>query len=119
MEPHFIKFFSNWNDPGQMGSDEYISLMLNSVFVPCPKGQNVETYRFYEALECGCIPLCIDIPPVCAERLPLMKMESWEHAVLLMQHFMRNKEVLEKYRATILITWASFKQSLKEKIKDF
>jgi hypothetical protein len=39
--------------------------------------------------------------------------------MVIMQHFMTNKEQLEKYRLAILMSWASFKQTLKEKVADF
>eukprot|EP01041_Mallomonas_annulata_P006486 gene6486-13091_t len=39
--------------------DEYIKVMSNSVFSPCPGGNNPETFRHYEALELGTIPLFV------------------------------------------------------------
>ena len=119
IQPRYIVWYSDWNDPKQMKSDEYISLLLNSIFVPCPKGQNIETYRFYEALDCGCIPLCIDIPPTLEGKLPLLKLESWGHAAALMQHFMQNKEQLEQYRLAVLISWTKYKMDLKEKVRQW
>ena len=34
-------------------------LHLSSAFCPCPGGNNAETFRFYESLEAGCIPLLV------------------------------------------------------------
>ena len=122
-KPRYVKWFSEWNDPTQMKSDEYISLLLNSVFIPCPRGQNVETYRFYEALECGCIPVFIDSPDnapwldIFDKQIPFLKLESWMHVAALMGHFMSNKEQLEHYRMAILVSWAKYKMGLKEKIR--
>ena len=119
IQPRHLTWYSDWNDPKQMKSDEYISLLLNSIFVPCPKGQNTETYRFYEALDCGCIPLCVDIPPSIEGKLPLLKLESWGHAAALMQQFMQDKEQLEKYRFAVLVSWAKYKMDLKEKVRQW
>jgi len=119
IQPRHLTWYSDWNDPKQMKSDEYISLLLNSIFVPCPRGQNIETYRFYEALDCGCIPLCVDIPPTLEGKLPLLKLESWGHAAALMQHFMQNKEQLEQYRLAVLISWTKYKMDLKERVRQW
>ena len=121
--PHYVKWFAGWNDPGQLKEEEYVSLLLSSKFVPCPRGQNVETYRFYEALDCGCIPLFIKSSDndlwlnIFEGKLPFLELESWMHAAALMQHFENNKEQMEKYRLSILISWTKYKMELKEKVR--
>jgi hypothetical protein len=39
----------------------YFNVMLETIFAPCPGGNNPETFRHYEALEAGAIPLLIKI----------------------------------------------------------
>ena len=121
--PNYVKWFDDWNDPNQLKNEEYISLMLNSKFVPCPRGQNVETYRFYEALDCGSIPIFINSPDndswlkLFNGQIPFLKIDSWMHAAALMQHFQTNKEQLEEYRKSILISWTRYKMGLKERVR--
>ena len=120
VEPHSVEFYNEWRHPKQLQEDEYISLMLNSKFAPCPRGQNTETYRFYEALECGSIPLFIISDPPNTDivhSLPFLKLETWEHAAALMQHFQKNPEQMEQYRSLILCSWANYKAQLKEKVR--
>jgi len=123
IQPRYVKWFEDWNDPGQLKEDEYISLLLNSKFVPCPAGQNVETYRFYEALDCGCIPLFLHQPAtetwleIFNNEIPFLKIYGWEQAVPLMQHLLNDKEQMEQYRKTLLMTWAKYKMGLKEKVR--
>ena len=123
IQPNYVKYFADWKDPGQLKEEEYISLLLNTKFTPCPRGQNVETYRFYEALECGCIPLFIDSPEtndwlqIFNSEMPFLKLPSWEYAVGLLQHFQQNVEQMEKYRANILNSWAKYKMGLKEHVR--
>ena len=123
IRPHYIKWFEDWNDPAQLKEEEYLSLLLSSKFIPCPRGQNVETYRFYEALDCGCIPLFINTPDneawlnLFEGKMPFLKLDSWMHAAALMQHFETNKEQMENYRRSILISWANYKMGLKEKVR--
>ena len=38
---------------------DYLPIMALSKFVPCPAGNNPETFRHYEALEVGAIPLIV------------------------------------------------------------
>jgi hypothetical protein len=114
--PNFLKFFPDWKDANELKEEEYISLLLNSKFVPCPRGNNKETYRFYEALECGCIPICIDLPDVFNDELEIISLQSWEHAAALMMHFQKNPEQMEQYRKAVLISWANYKKNLKAKL---
>lgn len=39
--------------------DDYMTALVNTVFVLCPSGNNPETFRLYEALEVGGIPLFV------------------------------------------------------------
>jgi hypothetical protein len=117
IQPRFVKWFEDWNDSKQLKEDEYVSLLLNSKFAPCPGGQNIETYRFYEALDCGCIPLFIDIPPILEGVIPFVQLNNWEHAAALMHHFIHNPEEMDSYRKTILLTWTKYKMDLKERVR--
>ena len=37
----------------------YSAIMEDSIFAPCPSGNNPETIRLYDALELGCIPISL------------------------------------------------------------
>lgn len=37
--------------------DEYLKWMLASDFALCPRGGGLNSYRFFESLQCGCIPI--------------------------------------------------------------
>ena len=125
IQPSYVRWFSEWRDPAQLKDEEYVALLLNTKCVPCPRGQNVETYRFYEALDCGCIPLFIYSEDneawlqVFHNELPLIKLEGWNHVAALMQHFQKNPEQMEQYRMTLLIAWAKYKATLKEGVRNW
>jgi hypothetical protein len=48
-------------DPEALDVDSYAKLLADSVFVPCPRGNvSLDTFRVYEALEAGAIPIVED-----------------------------------------------------------
>jgi len=47
-----------WNSPLNLNKSEYVGTIRESKFVPCLTGfYNVESYRFYETLENGSVPI--------------------------------------------------------------
>lgn len=114
------KFYPKWNDPSSLSREEYIMEMTNSIFVPCPDGINPETFRFYEALEAGCIPLVVKTTKNEAwfrwvsNYIPLMANDSWEDVVRIMVTLLSKPERLEVYRVEILNGWWNWTKSLKE-----
>jgi len=54
-----------------------------------------------------------------ANEIPFLKLTSWDYAAALLHHFQQNPEQMEKYRATILVSWAKYKIGLKEKVRQW
>jgi GR25 family glycosyltransferase involved in LPS biosynthesis len=113
------QLFNSWNDPGALPKDKYISTLLDTVFVPCPDGINAETFRFYEALECGCIPLLVRtdanatwVDSVC-ENLQILPFSSWTEAAKVVEHLMKEKTMLEAYRTKVLQGWIDWRLRLQ------
>ena len=83
----------------------------------------METYRFYEALECGCIPIVVKeendslFTKMIMANMEFLIVSSWEEAVLLIAQLMENKTVLENYRANLLIAWQRWKERLVVEFK--
>lgn len=47
-----------------MPRDEYLRYMVESKVIPCPSGpETPDTFRLYEALEAGCVPIADDMTP--------------------------------------------------------
>jgi len=55
--PYRCNLQPHWNHPTQTRAAVYLSQLGNSQFCPILKGQNAETFRFYEALEAGALPI--------------------------------------------------------------
>jgi hypothetical protein len=116
---HKLLFQDDWNSKDKLGRDEMLSLYLNSWCIPCPGGQNAETFRAYEALEAGAIPIFVkengnDAYLAYISRwLPLLHCDSWLHAAQLIMTLKAKPEIYEQYRIQILTGWESMKKEVK------
>jgi len=114
------KFLSKWNDPSGLSAADYLTEMQQSIFVPCPGGQNPETFRFYEALMCGCIPLVLRGPENeqwfqwVSEKIPLVSLSSWDDAARIMLSLTANPDRLAIYRERVLTGWANWLKELED-----
>lgn len=121
--PNQYKFYDSWMDMEQLDKKEYSNALLNSIFIPCPGGNNIETFRFWEALEHGAIPLYVrssedqDYFKFLSSHLPLISLESWSHAADFMKSLAQNPPTLVHYRKTIYAKWLSWKEELKRDIQ--
>jgi len=57
----------------QLSRKDYLTLIGDSVFTPCPAGSATETFRLYEALELGSIPIIVR-----PRRAMLNYLERWK-----------------------------------------
>jgi GR25 family glycosyltransferase involved in LPS biosynthesis len=114
-----VKFYSKWNDPENLSKSEYLAILVNTIFVPCPVGVNAETFRFYEALEAGCIPLVIKSSQNevwfnwVSKYIPLVAISSWAEATQVMHSLLSRPEALEIYRKKVLNGWVAWTNELK------
>lgn len=122
-QPYTCYLVDSWDSDKKVQKKEYVVSLLNSVFVPCPPGLNPETFRLYEALECGCVPLYVKQGPSdpyanwLQEELGLLPVSNWQEASLLVAHFTKEKDVLENYRNSLLIRWISWKKRLSDGVR--
>ena len=123
ISPHSLRLVDTWESPEKITRNQYVAILLDSFFVPCPPGNNTETFRLYEALECGCIPLYVksDNDEAYVEWLQneigLLPVSNWDEAANLVLNFMKEKEVMESYRNTLLIRWKTWKERLGTQVR--
>lgn len=123
IQPNSLLLVDSWESPQKISRNQYIARLLDTVFVPCPRGNNVETFRLYEALECGCIPIYVKSEgdemyvKMLQEELGLLPVSSWQEAKLLMDHLFGEKILLEAYRNTLLTQWRVWKSKLGQQVR--
>jgi alpha(1,3/1,4) fucosyltransferase len=113
------KLFNEWNDPENLTREEYCATLLDSVFVPCIGGNNPETFRLYEALECGCIPLLVNDSPYFSyitKYIPLLNLTHWSQVNGLINQLYNDKQNLQTYRNIILQSYSVMKESFKKEL---
>ena len=119
---HKIVFMDDWNSEKMIGREESLAILLNSWCVPCPSGHNEETFRFYEALEAGAVPIVVKeggaFLKYISQHIQIMSADSWTHAAQLIYTLKAQPEVYEKYRAALLMGWEILKKKTKDSIKE-
>jgi GR25 family glycosyltransferase involved in LPS biosynthesis len=124
IEPAQYVFYKEWLDSSHAKREEYVGELLNSKFVPCPGGMNPETFRLYEALELGAIPIYVRQEgdelyfKYLSNIIPIINMDSWDYASKVIVHMLANPEVMEKYRESLLMGWIVGKKRYSESIKN-
>ena len=107
----------------------YSAIMEDSIFAPCPSGNNPETIRLYDALELGCIPISLphefllskdalaSIGPV-----PFPILDSWaelpEFLKKMKSRALSDPEKISNLQQSCINWWANFKVSIQSKIAE-
>jgi GR25 family glycosyltransferase involved in LPS biosynthesis len=119
-----------WTSPERVKADGYNTLLQTSKFVPCMRGSHaLESYRLYEALEHGAIPVYVptESPPhnaadvdeysnLYAGKHPFLGFPSWAAAAECLPKLAAQPAVMEKHRAQLQAWWAAKKTELRVKL---
>ncbi len=113
--PNNVKIFNKWNHPDLISRSEYFKILTKSTFVPIPVGNNADTFRFYEALEAGAIPIYVrengdnSFWKWLQENIPMLELNSWSAAASAMEFLLANPEHLVKYRDALVVKYKEMK----------
>ena len=124
-KPYLCELKETWSTPNKCDATTYVKILQDTIFVPCLRGScSLESYRMYEALEQGAIPVYVasESPHGMADeykalftnntKCPLLAFPSWEAAATILPKLAENAEVLEKHRKTVLDWWKSVKEQM-------
>jgi GR25 family glycosyltransferase involved in LPS biosynthesis len=121
--PHTCHFIDKWNSPSMTKKDKYIFDLSNSKFCPILRGNNVETFRLYEALEIGCIPIYVRQDgdelfwKAISKNLDITELKNWNEAVSFINEMLDNPEKAEVYRNILYRNWNLWKNDVKHSIE--
>lgn len=122
IKPYQLNVLPSFNDAKQLTAEEYADLLSDSVFCLAPRGgANLDSFRIYEALEAGSIPVVLKsteyqkVSPsywhavfVGAQKLPFVCSSTWEEAYVECKKIIdsgRINEVQEECK----VFWKSYK----------
>lgn len=117
---NFCNVNSAWQSEDSIGTEEYKQILRDSIFVPCPRGNNsADTFRLYEALEVGAIPI-LDQDDYWNNMFgdnPLLQTDDdWRRALIYINAFLKNEELLNAYQDQLQTWWREQKQKTKDTI---
>jgi len=121
LTPFEKKTKATFGDPSPLVGTGYTDQLLNTKFVPAFTGfWSLESFRLYEALEAGAIPLYVPSEGKLGDeytevlgKSPLLALPSWAQAPNLLQQLSKNPEVMEQHRKDLQTWWIQKKQSLQ------
>ena len=119
----FTHLTEGFDSADGLPTPEYRALLDETVIVPCPSGwSNVETFRCYEALEAGCIPIVetrpgFDLYAALLGDHPLPGFLSWDEAAAFIKSL--SAEELEKLRARCSDWWQARKPMVAKDVSAF
>jgi hypothetical protein len=119
ISPYSCHLTNTWNDSKQTTYDNYIEVLSNSKFCPILRGNNIETFRLYEVLELGTIPIYVrtegddEFWKLISSKLNFYELENWEKAAQLIKTFINNVELAETYRHNLIKKWNNWKKEIQ------
>jgi hypothetical protein len=114
----FLHTTSGWNAADARRGTAYSDVLADSIFAPAPPANvHLESYRTYEALECGAIPV-VDTDYYGTEfgaPFPVVQ-PTWEDAPEILNRLLGDRGALERLDAQCREWWADVKRSYPAKI---
>jgi len=107
-------------DRKNISVDQMNDVLSSTEFIPCPYGFfHPETYRVFEALECGCIPIvesAYDYYDRVFPNNPFIKINKWKDAKSILEEWDKNQ--VNKKSKECISWWNKKKNELQDFIKD-
>jgi hypothetical protein len=117
--PHSCHFTDNFNSPKMTSETQYLSTLSNTKFCPVMRGNNIETFRMYEALETGVIPIYVRQAndemywSVISSKLGLKEIHNWLEAKEFINKLNTNMDDAEEYRMKLYNNWLTWKNEIR------
>jgi hypothetical protein len=123
LQPSICNLQPGWTAVANSAA-EYVASLRSSKFIPCPRGTNIETFRLWEALEYGCIPLVVreegddQYYNWLRSHLPgLFAAASWQEAPAFVNTLLANPAVAQAYAGQLQADWRIWRSSLQMQVQ--
>lgn len=121
VSPYYLHEIGTWMDPRSLHTYDYQILMLNSIFIPAGRGYwNMDSFRVWEALECGCIPIVEKFPIDYFKKFlgehPFIVIDSWDQAPFKIAKLCSDSIALEEKRQECITWWNNYKKETNKKM---
>tara|TARA_Y100000590_G_scaffold415231_1_gene512822 strand:+ start:2617 stop:3474 length:858 start_codon:yes stop_codon:yes gene_type:complete len=118
----FTRTTKEFASKDSLGSAEYYNVISNTKFLPVPHGYyHPETYRLYEGLENGCIPI-VENPHKFFDKFypnnPLLKIELWKESPALINYYLEDKTRIDELSNKIINWWDDYKKNLQNNFRE-
>ena len=123
LEPNLLMPTTSRRAAPKLGKAEFDGILAKAVFAPCPMGNVVlETWRLYESLEAGCIPivksrLTLDYFRELFGCHPLPTFRRWSDARRYAQAALADPAGLSRVQAEIQEWWIAQKAKLRSDVR--
>jgi GR25 family glycosyltransferase involved in LPS biosynthesis len=114
-EPYNCSLQPQWKDPNRTKMTDYLELLGNSKFCPILKGNNMETFRLYEALEAGVLPVAVESNEYTAwidSHLQLSELYCWTDPAVI------QTGITDETQKEVGRRWAKWKEEVKALCKN-
>jgi len=122
VSPHKEVTKDMWDTTPALDARAYNEMLRTTKFVPCVRGaQSLESYRMYEALEQGAIPIYVPSESRgCADEWrqvlgshPFLGFPSWAKAAELLPMLCAQADAMERHRLACAEWWARKKEAAR------
>ena len=121
LKPNFINKTSSFASGESLDSEKYYEILYDSIFIMVPHGYiHPESYRLYETLEAGCVPI-IENPHNFYDNFlpknPLIKINLWKESSEIIKKLFNDKNKLKEKSDEINLWWKNYKKNLQSQFK--
>lgn len=115
--PNDCRLQPEWNHPTATTKEEYLQSLSQTKYCPILRGNNVETFRLYEALEAGSLPVTTitggDFLAWIEKELGLSSLYGWENPVNVLQEGRGTDAIQQEVQQR----WKAWKERIREQIR--
>lgn len=103
------KLTESFADSIEADNTSYLEMMMNTKICPVPRGANLETFRFYEAIKFGCIPVGEAFPTEdFYQNAPIIRLKNWLDLENKVLPIIQDEDLLQDMHNKVLLWWKNY-----------